>query len=103
MTYKKPVSNLINIEEELLREQTEHHQGEEEILSQLGVEEYGFYRRLRKLAKSRWDIAQSVADQLAAEVIYEWAKSGTQRHDMGRILTELDIIVEEILERKKQK
>ena len=103
LTYKKPVSNLINIEEELLREQTEHHQGEEEILSQLGVEEYGFYRRLRKLAKSRWDIDQSVADQLAAEVIYEWAKSGTQRHDMGRILTELDIIVEEILERKKQK
>lgn len=102
ITYQKPVSN-VDLEKELLQERESRRLGAEEILSQLGVEEYGFYRRLRKLAKSRWDLEQSVADQLAAEVIYEWAKSGTQRHDMGRILTELDIIVEEILERKKQK
>lgn len=100
LTYRRPLS-YSDIEAELLQEQPRHHLGAEDIISQLGVEEYGFYRRLRKLARSRWDLDQSDADQLAAKAVQDWVKSGTQKHDIGRILTELDIIVEEMKESKK--
>ncbi len=97
LSYKKTVST-VDIEEELLGKKQKLSQ--EDILSQLGIEEFGFYRRLRKEAKSRWNLSQKEADELAVEVVFEWAKNSTQKHDVKRILTELDIIMEEIYHKK---
>lgn len=102
LVYKRVVS-MADIEEELLGRRKSRSWEPEEIISQLGSEEYGFYRRLRKQARSRWNLGQTDADRFAVEAVQEWYKNGTQKHDSQRILTELGIIMEDLMERKTQK
>lgn len=102
-------TSLEDLEAEILREEEPKKEAEkaklnpEELISQLGVEEYAFYRRLRRLGRSRWNLEQKDADEIAVEAVSEWYRTTTQRHDTGRILTELDIIMSEILEKRKIK
>lgn len=110
IVYRAPVvtsdgPNLQKVEEELLSQRDKDeklHGSGEEILQKFGVEEYGFYRRMRRIAKSRWDLEAEKAEKLAVEAIVVWASSGSHRHNVGRILTELDIIMEDLYERDKQ-
>lgn len=95
--------NLQDLEEEILGKKEKTPLSGEDIITFFGIEEYGFYRRLRRIAKNRWDLEAKDADQVALKTITQWVKSDPQRHDTGRILTELDIIMEEILERRNKK
>jgi hypothetical protein len=53
----------------------------------LEVQEFGYYRRLRKVLKS---------DELALEVLNRWIESGTQKHNAYRIWAELLSLAEEV-------
>ncbi len=92
----RPVLDIKDIEEEIFGKSEARLTSGDEIISMFGTEEYGFYRRLRRIARNRWNLKTEDAEKLALKTMGYWVKSNPQRHDVGRMLTELDIIMDEL-------
>lgn len=67
-----------------------------DITVKLGNEESGLYRRLVKDAKRTFGITTQEAERLSLEAINIWYDSGSQKHDMGRIWSELRAIMQDL-------
>lgn len=87
--FKVPDQDQDEIEKIILGELVREIKSELDVLAELGLEEFGFYRRLVKEARGAMGLDKSAAEQLALQVMELWARNGSQRHNSQRIWTEL--------------
>lgn len=87
LTYQYPISET-DIEQILSQDKNSFSTGIE-ILTQLGIEEFGLFRRLSKEAKRRWELNTSQAETLALNVLSEWTNNGSQKYNVKKIWSEL--------------
>lgn len=71
-----------------------------DVTVKLGNEEFGLYRRLTREAKRIFGLTTEEAERLSLEAINIWYDSGSQKHDMGRIWSELRGIMQDLEARK---
>lgn len=95
LKYEYPAST-VNIEEELLGEQ----RSAIDALAELGTEEFGLYSRLVRYVE-KMGYSKQDAETISFNAINEWDKAGTQRHDINKIWHELQVIVEDLKERRQ--
>ena len=97
LSYQPP--SVDELEKLLFGEDEKSFSSELEVLTRLGLEEYGLYRRLVKEAKSRWHLSSYDVEKLAIESINKWLEYGTQKDNPQGTWSELRFIMEEV--RKK--
>ncbi len=87
-----------DLERGLSGEEREFRTGTD-VLTKLGLEEYGMYRRLIREARSRWDLKLTEAEKLSLEAVEIWSKEGFEKFNARNIWAELQEILEELQER----
>ncbi len=67
-----------------------------DILSNQGEQEFGLFRRLTREARNSFSLDTKDAESLAFAALSQWSQSGSQKHHLYRIWSELKIIMNQI-------